>query len=419
MKPRTVTRLASGLLLWVVSLAAVTTPAFAQFPLFQQPGLPGTRLDPQELQEPRRAPFTLTPSITITGEYNDNIFIDNDNKVSDFIIGFTPGLALALERPTYRLAAGYHFTSEIFTQETDESHAFERQNFYLDSLWRVDPFLTLSLTDTFVFSTDTNLVATESVATGRDRALSNVLAGGAAWQFAPLWLLRGDASWTTERFDDRDLLDSDVYRVAPTLERRLSRQLTADVGYEFGYFDIDQAPRTTTHTPLVGVSWEPTATIALTLRGGPQFELEEGGESRVTPAVSASYRHRMPFGAVGLAYDREIGTAGGLGGTTDNQLISGYVDVTTLARGLVVQLLPRYSIVESPDGDRIDVQSFTAALQLTYRVTSWMSLLGGYQFFRQRSDSTVRTSIGTAIANDADQNRVFFGVQLGYPIRFD
>jgi hypothetical protein len=29
------------------------------------------------------------------------------------------------------------------------------------------------------------------------------------------------------------------------------------------------------------------------------------------------------------------------------------------------------------------------------------------------------TNIGTPIANDADQNRVFFGVQFGYPIRFD
>ncbi len=412
-------RLHRAVVVCVLSVVALTTPAAAQFPLFQQPGLPGLLLDPQELQQPRRAPFTLTPSITITGEYNDNIFIDNRNKVSDFIIGFTPGLAISVERPTYRLAAGYNFTSEIFTQETDESHAFDRQNFYLDSLWRVDPFLTLSLTDTFIFSTDTNLISSEGVATGRDRALSNVLTGGVAWQFAPLWLLRGDASWTTERFDDSALVDSNVYRIGPTVERRFSRQLAGDVGYEFGYFDIDREEKTTTHTPRVGVSWQPTATISLTLRGGPSFELKDDGDSRVTPAVSASYRQRLPFGAIGLAYDREIGTAGGLGGTTDNQLISGFLDVTTLARGLVVQFLPRYSIVESPNSKRIDVQSFTAALQVTYRLTSWMSLLGGYQFFHQRSDSTAQTTAGTFIANDADQNRVFFGVQFGYPIRFD
>ena len=37
----------------------------------------------------------------------------------------------------------------------------------------------------------------------------------------------------------------------------------------------------------------------------------------------------------------------------------------------------------------------------------------------ERSDSTLVTTSGTALANDADQNRVFFGVQFGYPIRFD
>lgn len=402
-----------------LSVLALATPAAAQFPLFQQPGLPGLLLDPQELQEPRRAPVTLTPSITFTGEFNDNIFIDNRDKVSDFIIGFTPGLALSIERPTYRLAAGYNFTAEIFTQETDRSSAFDRQNFYLESLWRVDPFLTLTLTDAFIFSTDTNLISSAGVATGRDQAFSNGLAVGAAWQFAPLWLLRGDASWTLQRFEDSELVDSDVYRIGPTLERRFSPQITGELGYEFGYFDIQREPKTTAHTPLIGVTWQPTPTISLALRGGPSFEIKDNGDSRVTPAVKASYRQRLPFGAVGLGYDREIGTASGLGGTTDNQLISGYIDVTTLARGLVIRFLPRYAIEESPDSNRIDVRSFTASLQVTYRLTSWMALIGGYQFFHQRSDSTARTSAGTFVANDADQNRVFFGVQFGYPIRFD
>ena len=39
--------------------------------------------------------------------------------------------------------------------------------------------------------------------------------------------------------------------------------------------------------------------------------------------------------------------------------------------------------------------------------------------FHQRSDSTELTRSGLPIATDADQNRVFFGVQFGYPIRFD
>jgi hypothetical protein len=398
---------------------ASATPAAAQLPLLQQPGQPAEILDPQGLQPLRKAPLTILPSLTITGEYNDNIFLDNHHRVSDFILGFTPGLAVTYERPTYRLSAGYNFTAELFATETEESHAFDRQNFWADTKWRVDPHVTLSAGDAFVFSTDTNLVSSAGVATGRHRSYSNNLTGGVGWELDPFWTLRLNASWTLERFGGGGLEDSDVYRVGVGAERRLTRQLTAIAEYQFGYFDVESEPKFTTHTPRLGARWQPTETITLSLTAGPSFELREDGETHVTPAITAGYAQRVPFGAVGLAYDRSIGTAAGLGGPTDNDQITGYVVVNTLLRGFTIQFLPRYTIVESPHSDRIDIRAFTAALYATYRLTDWLSLVGGYQFFHQRSDSTAVTNLGTPIANDADQNRVFFGVQLGYPIRID
>lgn len=396
----------------------MVVPVAAQIPLLQQPGQEAA-LDPQNLEGTRRAPFTITPSFTLTGEYNDNIFLDNNNRTSDVIVGFTPGIAITLERPTYRLSAGYNFTAELFATETDESHAFDRQNFWLDSNWRVDPQLTLSLTDTFIHSTDTNLIGREGVSTGRDRSFSNSLGAGLGYQIDPYWSLRTAGSWTLERFSGGGLRDSDVYRASVGVDRRITPRLTGGVAYEFGYFDVANEEKVTTHTPRVGVSWRATETITLALSGGPTFEREEDGDSRLTPAITASYGQRVPFGTVGLSYDRSVGTASGLGGPTDNDIITGYVTVTTLLRGFTVQFLPRYSIVKSPGSNRIDVRAFTAALLATYRLTDWVSLLAGYQFFHQRSDSTAVSDIGTPIANDADQNRVFFGLQFGYPIRFD
>jgi len=402
--------------LCLVAVVAAT-PAAAQFPL----PLPGQApaLDPQELQQPRRVPFTLTPSITITEEFNDNIFLDNDRREWDFITGFTPGLALTFEDATRRLSLAYSFTAELFARESDESHAFDRQSFVGDALWRVNPRLTLTLADTFAFSTDTNLVATEAVSTGRDRSWSNTLGGGAAWQFDRLTALRGGLGWTVERFESSEAQDSDVYRADLMLDRRLSPRLTGSAGYQFAYFDIDREERTTVHTPRIGVAWEATPTVTLSLTGGPSIEIKEDSSTRVTPAVTAGYRQRLGIGAWGLTYDRAIGTAGGLGGTTDNQFIAAFLDVTTLAKGLTVQLSPRYSIVESPRDDSIDVRSFTLGVQAAYRITPVVALVAGYQFFRQRSDSTIVTTAGTGLAADADQNRVFVGIQFGYPIRFD
>ncbi|HET7378560.1 MAG TPA: hypothetical protein VFJ24_00830 [Gaiellales bacterium] len=404
----------------VVCLAmAWAMPVAAQLPLLQQPGQPAEILDPQGLQPVRKAPLTILPSLTITGEYNDNIFLDNKNRASDFILGFTPGIAVTYERPTYRLSAGYNFTAELFADHTEESHAFDRQNFWADTKWRIDPHVTLSANDAFIYSTDTNLVSSAGVSSGRHRSYSNNLAAGVGWELDPLWTVRFSGSYTLERFGGSGLEDSDVYHVGAGVERRVTRQLTAIGTYDFGYFDIESESKFTTHTPKVGGRWQATDTITLTLTAGPSFELREDGQTHVTPAITAGYAQRLSFGAVGLAYDRSIGTAAGLGGPTDNDQVTGYLIVNTLLRGLSIQLLPRYTVVESPHSDRIDIRAFTAALYAAYRLTDWMSLVGGYQFFHQRSDSTAVTNIGLPIANDADQNRVFFGVQFGYPIRID
>ena len=182
-----------------------------ELPELRRAPIPPRTLDPQDLQEPRRAPLTITPSLTVTQEYNDNILLDNDDRRSDFILGFTPGVTLALESSTYRLLAGYNFTAEIFFKEENEGRndAFSRHNFDLDGTWRVNPQLTLSLTDVFAFSSDTNLLAPEGVATGREEAFSNTLAGSAAYALTRLTSLRGTASWTVLRFDD-DRIDVEL-----------------------------------------------------------------------------------------------------------------------------------------------------------------------------------------------------------------
>jgi hypothetical protein len=51
--------------------------------------------------------------------------------------------------------------------------------------------------------------------------------------------------------------------------------------------------------------------------------------------------------------------------------------------------------------------------------TAWMAALAGYTFHHQRSSSSVTTGAGTVAATDVDQNRVFLGIQFGYPIVFD
>lgn len=397
----------------LLALCAVAGTAWAQI-------IPPRAPDLQQLQEPRRAPLSITPTLTVTQEYNDNILLNNEDRRSDFITGFTPGITLGIERATYRLLAGYNFTAEVYWKEENQARndAFSRHNLDVDGEWRVDPRWTLGLTNVFAFTSDTNLLAPEGVSTGRQEAHANTLTGSVAHALTRLTTLRATASWALLRFEDDEVRDSDIYRADVTVEHAFTTRLSGTAGYQFGYFDIEGEERSTTHTPRVGMIFRATPTITVSVSGGPSIEVREERSTRIVPAVTAAYRQRFAFGGATLAYDRYIGTAAGLGGTTENQTITGGLEFTRLARGLTLALTPRYATVESDD-DRIDVQAFTIALQATYRITAWAAAVASYQFFRQRSDTVVLTATGTSLANDIDQNRVFVGLQIGYPIRFD
>lgn len=367
---------------------------------------------------PARAPLTITPSVTITEEFNDNIDLDNANKEWDFITGITPGITLNLETPTYRLTAGYNFTAEIWARHHERNAAFDRQNFNLDGFYQVSPEVILTLVDQFSLNTDTNLIATERVSTGSGGGWSNTVSPGVTWRVDQLTLSRTTVSYTMQRFDDDELAESDVFRFDTMLERVLTPRFSGTVGYQFTHLDIEDEDQTTAHTPRIGGIFRATPTITLTLNGGPMF-VEQGDDTYVTPALTATYRQALEFGSLTAFYDRNIGTAGGLGGATINQTFGASVDVVTLRRGLALSLAPQYTIVKTHSDDRIDVEALILPLSGTYRFNDWMAVVASYQFYRQRSDSTFRTASGAELARDADQNRIFVGVQFGYPFRFD
>jgi hypothetical protein len=374
--------------------------------------------DPQALQLPRRAPLTITPMLRIEEEYNDNLLLNNDDKQWDLVTRFTPGIALEWESVLHRVAAAYSFTADLFAREPQLNRGFDRHDFFLDALYRVTPRLTLSLVDTFTYDLETNLLSPEGVSVGRDQAFANTLGGAVAWVVKPRTTLRAGASWAVQRFDREDLFDSDVYRADVTAERALTTRLSGSLGYEFAHFDIEREENVTAHTPRLGLIYRITETLIGRIVGGPTFEIPEHRETRVIPSVSASLRQRAMWGEFGVDAGQALGIAGGLGGTTVNRTIGGFVQLSTLLKGLILELAPRYSSQESDD-DRIDTHSVTVPLFLTYRLTNWLGLVASYTFFRQRVDNTIVSASGTQLASDVNQHRVSVGVQVGYPIRFD
>jgi hypothetical protein len=363
---------------------------------------------------PIRGPIVLYPTLTLGGEYDDNLFLRNDQRRSDFIGSVTPAVRLVLESATYRWVTGYSLTAEKYLDHSELDSAVQRQNFFVTGVHRLDPQLTLTLSDAFITDKNTNLVSEENIAVGRRTALSNSFAPGLTWQFAPQTSLTATVSYTLQRFDDSAAIDSDVYRLTADVNHDFTARLTGIFGYEARYIDVERQLGISTHTPRVGATYQFTPTLTGSVIVGPSVRVSKA-ETGLSPFVNASLTDLFAWGSATAYFTRYVGTSGGLGGTTENTSLGGVLQVTTVLRDLVLEAAPRYSISKSVGGGgAIDVRSFAIDLRAAYRLTSWLAAVGAYRFFQQRSESA-----STSLARDVDQNRVFFGVQFGFPTKFD
>lgn len=369
-------------------------------------------LAPREM----RGPLTLMPSISAYEEYNDNVFADNNNRQWDFITGFTPAIMLFVNNPRFQLSAGYSFTAELYARQTELSNALARHTFLLNGGYQATTQLTLTLSDVLVWDRSANAIAAQGFTTGRQSALYNTLSPGLNWRMTPQTFLTLGATYGVERFEGQGGgADSDTYGFASGLGYDFTSRFAGLLGYRFTYLNVQGQDNSTTHTPTVGFNFRLTPTLTVSVSGGPSFT-EIGGRTFVSPAVSAGLVQQFRIGTASVQYSRSVSVAGGFGGTTDSQTVSGSLVLPTWKRGLILYFSPVYSTAESVNsqqGQRVNVNSVTVNVGATYQIARFVSVFGGYQFLRQRTGGSSTQQV------DVDQNRVRLGLQFGYPFNFD
>jgi hypothetical protein len=364
---------------------------------------------------PARGPVTLTPSIAISEEFNDNIFSNNEMREWDFITSVTPALTLVVNQRSFQLSAGYSLSADIYARNYDLSRGLDRQNLVLNASYAAAAGLTLFATDRFVYDYNTNLLGSQGFSTGRQEGWSNDITAGLVWQMTRSNSLTVSGSYNLLRFKgDGNGTDSDTYSLQGGLTHAFTPRLSGYLNYGFAYIDAQGQENSTTHTPTLGLSYAITQTLTANVSGGADIT-NIAGDILVSPAIVARLSQAFKSGSVNVSYSRGVGIAGGFGGATDSQTISGALMLTTLAQGLVFVFTPSYRIAQSV-GQRqvgqIDVKAVTVNLAATYQIAEFISLFGEYQFFQQRTG-------GSSEEVNVDQNRVRFGLQFGYPFSFD
>jgi predicted porin len=354
--------------------------------------------------------ITLTPSVTIFGAYNDNLFLTGrGDETEDLFGGFIPGITLSMQRPEYRLLAGYAFSVEYYQDETELNEAFGNQDAFLDGLYIVSPRLTLRLNERLLFGRDTTRISSGGVSAGRQDSWRNTLTPSLRYQVTPLTFLNAMASYSVVRFEgDGDARDSDTYRARVEVDHEFTRRLLGRGEFEVAHFDAEDEPNATTYTPRIGLEYQFTPTLRGEVRGGPSLVIREGEPDRIVPAGRVELVKLFRFGSLLVGYDRAL-TAETIG-IRDRQIAFASLRYTTLLRGLQFGITPRYTRTDRDiEGGEENIETFTVNVGATYQLARSISLIAAYTFFAQREDGV----------DDIDQNRVFLGLQYAYPINFD
>jgi len=386
------------------------------------PAYPGLSTYPLELLGLLMSPLerrevNLLPTIAVSEEFTDNIFLNNNNKRYDFITSFTPALMMLLNRPRFQVAAGFSNSAEVYARGSSPNDGLARQNFIGGVFYEPTPRLQFTATDAFIRDQSPD-ARSGGFSLGGQASWSNTLTPAVGWQVAQRTRLNLAANYSVVRLEGQGAgIDSDTYGFLSNLSHAFTPRFTGMIGYNFTYLDLrsGHGDNSTTHNPTIGFTYRVTSTLTVAVDGGPAFT-ELGGENFITPALSAGIAQVLPFGTASAYYSRNVAVAGGFGGPADTQTVSGMLVLPTW-RDLIVIFNPMWTKAESLSDrqiQHIDVTVFTLSLGAAYRVNPYMTVFGGYSFMRQRLGRS-----STTPDFDADENRVKVGVQFGYPFAFD
>ena len=255
-----------------------------------------------------------------------------------------------MQRPEYRLLAGYNLSSEIFAKESDLNGFANRQQLFADGFYLLSPRTRLTLHELFIYDEDTSSVSSDNVSAGRQNSLRNTAILGVQHELTELTTLRASFSQTHQQFfGDTDARNSDTFRLLVGADYQFTARLRGIAEFESAYLNVQGEPDAFTQIPRFGFDYQFTQTLRGGLSAGPSFIMLDNGTG-VKPVVTARLAQFFSFGSLRAVYDYSQ-TAGSLG-LSNRHAIFATLRVDRLVRNLVFEVTPRFTISDFLDLDK-------------------------------------------------------------------
>ena len=380
------------------------------------------------------APLVFTPRLSVSEEYNDNIFF-TPNKTYDFITSITPGLTLQYRQPTLTLSLNASTSAQIFARDTSQTNGAATQNGNLFASYRASPRLTFTVGDGVTRVTQTrtgNLPSSAppappgveqppppppsfdtSTLIASGDVLSNYFTAQASYAFTPTW--SASLNYSNNLSDFTSQGGNDLSNTAGLqLRYTWDPQLSFFGAYAYSHFSQSNAPETNSNAVTAGAAYAFAQTWSVSGYAGLYINNSSGsGGNSVANGVFPTFSATLS-----KSFEHASALVGATQGATSSSGVGGVSQTTSVFIYYQQQLFRNLNGWAGANFAHYDTSpSFNVLVGnvgLSYPL--WRYLSAGLTYTYQRSDATVSQS-NTVQTGVVDSNIVLLYLTVSYPVQ--
>jgi hypothetical protein len=334
----------------------------------------------------------LLPSLSLSEEFDSNVFGSASDRESDFITRPVAGLAVGYVTDRVNLVVGATFDAEIFAKNSNENDTGLNSLGSVDVQYPLSPRLTTSLGGAYSRTESVVDIRRETGVTAVEVGRQDISVARASLMGSYLLdaVTTGDARYSFTYTDVSGGPRDTEHGITLGVTRGFTPLDSGLLRYSFEYFDSDEVGTATSHTARIGYARLFTPRTRLSIEVGPQFS-----EGDVTASVDIALTHQFRRASLVLSYTRGQDIVVGLAGArTEDTLSAGltFEPIRSLSAGLSGSV-SRVSGLDDPESTDTTVYSFLATI--SYPLARGLAGRATYRFLYDDNGGSIARHVVT------------------------
>ena len=352
-------------------------------------------------------PLVLTPQVSVSEEYDDNVFFTGTPQ-DDFITSFSTGLGLHYSTPRLDASLSGRTSAQLFAEHTKENQAASAQSGVLAVGYTATPRLSISVSDAVarVNRTRSGELSSDgqapppnleqpgpesqaSVLLPRGEALSNFFAATARYRIDPLWTAAfryGNSLSDFSSPSGRDLSN----RVGMALSYQWTPRLSLDGFYNYARINPSNGTDTESHAAGLGAAYQLGTTWSVSGSAGvyvnrPLASNSDSISRRTGGTFSLALSKAFENSAASLSASQAVTASAGVAGVSETRSVLFHYNIQLMER------LDGYIGASFADFNtsRSEFRVYSVSTGLNYAVLPYLSIRLSYGHRRREADQPV------------------------------